>query len=397
MTYWNIRRQIDKISIATQELDIIATYYLSEFLKDKNFKDTSQEDMMKWEKWLKEKKGLGDSSINLYEAKIKRFYKYISKPNIYMKGRGFQRNIPYPDNVVWMITGRNNGNELPIDDILTEEEIMKLLNACKDTREHVISVSLIDGGLRVSELCSLKIKNIGFDKQLGVFFILPKKGKGLKTGMRKIQLFLIPSSTAYIKKYLNNHIYKDNPEASFIYSDSNRNRGDRDAFTQMTNNAVWKIVTRIVKNSGIKKEIHPHTLRHLSATYCAIKGFNEFMMRERFGWSNASQMPSHYVHLAQKDSTDYIKKLLGITEDDKPEESLLQPILCPNCEYENVPTNIVCGRCGMKLNIKKEDIVMDATETGLKIQEMIKNPEFMMKMMNMMAEEWELQNRKRKE
>ena len=109
-------------------------------------------------------------------------------------------------------------------------------------------------------------------------------------------------------------------------------------------------------------------------------------------------MPSHYVHLAQKDSTDYIKKLLGITEDDKPEESLLQPILCPNCEYENVPTNIVCGRCGMKLNIKKEDIVMDATETGLKIQEMIKNPEFMMKMMNMMAEEWgELQNKKRKE
>ena len=120
------------------------------------------------------------------------------------------------------------------------------------------------------------------------------------------------------------------------------------------------------------------------------------MMRERFGWSNASQMPSHYVHLAQKDSTDYIKKLLGITEDDKPEESLLQPILCPNCEYENVPTNIVCGRCAMKLNIKKEDLGMDATETGIGVQKLIDDPQMLRQMIDMLSDRLEkkLQNGK---
>ncbi len=287
-----------------------------------------------------------------------------------------------------MATTSNNNNEFPIDSILTEKEIKQLLNACKDTREQVIIVSLLDGGLRVSELLSLKIKNVGFDKQLGAYFILPRTG-GLKTGQRKIQLFLIPSSTAYIKQYLNQHINKNNPEAHFIYSDSNYMRGDTDALKPMAPSSIWKIVNRVVNKSRIKKEIHPHTLRHVSATFCCMKGFNEAMMRERFGWSRSSNMPSHYTHLASKDTSDYIKKLLGIKEEDTPEESLLQPIICKNCNYENVPTNIVCGRCAMKLNVKPEDIGVDATTTGIATQEMLKDPQFREFYNEMLLVTWE--------
>ena len=393
--YWNIRRQIDKINTATQQTDIVSLYHLSKFLRNKSYKDATQKDMMGWEQWLKDQ-NYTESSIFLYESKIRRFYKFITKPEQYKKGKRFQKNIEFPDNVIWMAATSNN-KEFPIDNILTEQEIKKLLDACKDTREQVIVVSLLDGGLRVSELLSLKIKNVGFDKQLGAYFILPKKAMGLKTGQRKIQLFLIPSGTQYIKQYLNQHLNKNNPEAYFIYSDSNYKRGENDATKSMVSSSLWKIVKRIVNKSKIKKEIHPHTLRHISATFCSMKGFNEAMMRERFGWSRSSDMPSHYTHLASKDSSDYIKKILGITEPDTPEESILQPILCPNCEYENVPTNIVCGRCGMKLNIKAEDLTMTATETGLNIQDMIKDPEFMMKIMNMLAEEWKkLQDEKKK-
>ncbi len=384
--YLNIRKQIDKVNSATRQTDIVSLYRLSQFLKNKPYKDVTQNDMMGWERSLQQH--YSDSSIRLFEAKIKRFYKYIAEPEKYMKGKQFQKNIEFPDCVSWISTTNKNG-ELPIDSIITEKEIKQLLDGCKDIREQAITVSLIDGGLRVSELKALKIKNIGFDRQLGAYFILPKKAMGLKTGQRKIQLFLIPSSTAYIKEYLNHHIRKNDPDAYFIYSDSNYNRSETDAKKPMSSNGIWKIVTRIVRNSGIKKDIHPHTLRHISATYCAMRGFNEAMMRERFGWSRASNMPSHYTHLASKDTSDYIKKLLGIKEDITPEDSILQPILCPNCEYENVPTNIVCGRCGMKLNISKEDLGPDATTTGIATQEMLQDPKFREFYNDMLALTWE--------
>lgn len=384
--YLNIRKQIDKVNTATQQTDIVALYHLSQFLKDKSYKDATQNDIMEWERLLQ--KHYSESSIRLFEAKIKRFYKYIAEPKQYMKGNQFQKNIEFPDCVSWISTTLKNG-ELPIDSIISEKEIKQLLDGCKDAREQcIIGPCLIDAGLRVSELKSLKIKNIGFDRQLGAFFILPKKAMGLKTGQRKIQLFLIPSSTAYIKEYLNHHIRKNDPEAYFIYSDSNFKRSETDATKPMSSNGIWKIVTRIVRNSGVKKDIHPHTLRHVSATFCSMRGFNEAMMRERFGWSRSSNMPSHYTHLASKDTSDYIKKLLGIKEDVTP-DSILQPILCPNCTHENPPTHIFCSKCSTKLNIKKEDLGVDATTTGLATQEMLQDPQFREFYNEMLLATWE--------
>ncbi len=287
-----------------------------------------------------------------------------------------------------MQSKNKEADELPIDEILTLDEILKLLKACTTKREQTLICILTDYGLRNSELRSLKIKSIGFDVKLGAYVILPKKAKGLKTGMRKIHSLVIDVTTAYIKEYLNTHPNREKPDAYLFQSISNKNRRTRNEYTPMTSYGIWRIVERIVKNSRIKKEIHPHTLRHVSATYCALKGMNESMLRERFGWAKGSTMPSRYVHLAQKDTRDFIMKLKGIVEE-KDDIEKLQPVICPNCEYENVPTNIVCGRCGMKLNIKAEDIGVDATTTGIATQEMLKDPQFREFYNEMLLATWE--------
>jgi len=378
--YISIRKTIEKVSNGTLIGDIYALAILSNFLKSKPFDEVTQDDMMEFDKWLQKK--FEDNSIALFEIRIKRFYKFISNKENYRKGKQIQKTIKYPPAVEWITTTRND-KELPLESILTEKQIKQILDACKDVREQVIIVSLIDGGLRNSELCSLKIKNVGFDKQLGYYFILPKKEKKakkapeLKTGMRKIQLFLIPSATLYIREYLNHHKYKGNPDAPFIYSDANftKNRNVED--TALSIIGLWFIVKRITKDAGIK-DIHPHTLRHVSATFCAMKGFNEAMMRERFGWSKASTMPSYYTHIASKDTKDYIKKIMGIkdTDEDKKDISGLAPIVCWNCQESNVPTNLFCFKCGANLKPKKEDIMPTATDTGIVIQDIIKDPEF---------------------
>ena len=60
--------------------------------------------MMEWEQWLKDQ-NYTESSIFLYESKIRRFYKFITKPDQFKKGKRFQQNIEFPDNVTPMDGG----------------------------------------------------------------------------------------------------------------------------------------------------------------------------------------------------------------------------------------------------------------------------------------------------
>lgn len=430
--YLFIRERIDKVKTNTMTNVIQALLSLDMFLKDKPYEKTTQNDMLKWEQFLekeyispgrteryekakangneeahKPKKGLETQTIEQYEAHIKRFYKYLLNKEEYKKGRRFQKNIPYPDNVSWISSSSKNRKEFPIDNLLREEEFLKLLEACEIPRDKAMfSSGFYDAGLRISELISLNIRNVGFDK-LGGYFILPKKGKDLKTGMRRIRLFIMPSSTKYLKDFLNNHPFKNYDDAPLFYS---REFSRYNKIKDLINNkkikkADWESVR--LSRPGIENKLKkicklaglpimtPHQLRHQSCTLCCKAGFNEMQLRIRYGWSPTSKMPSKYTHLASVDIDDKIKQITGFKEPEEPEISKLASILCWNCQEENVPTNKFCSKCGSNLNPSKEELTPTATETGLGIQEMMKDPEFMMQMMNMMAKKWaEMQKKK---
>jgi len=215
--------------------------------------------------------------------------------------------------------------------------------------------------------------------------------------MRKIQLFLIPSSTAYIREYLNHHKWKKDPAAPFIYSKLSRKKDNKPKDSFLTEIGLGKIVERIIKDSGIKKHITPHILRHNSATMCCKKGFNEPMLRERYGWAKRSKMPSNYVHLANVDMDDKIKKILGIKDEERPEESILQPVICWNCGHENPCSHKFCGKCSATLKPKKEEITPTAIDTGITTQDMLEDPEFKEFYNDMLAKTWEMYKQMKRE
>ena len=399
--YLFIRERIDKVKNYTRRNDVQSLLTLDKYLKDKPFEKASQDDMLKWEVFLEKELKLQGTTIEQYEAHIKRFYKYLYNKAEYKKGKRFQRNIPYPDNVVWISSNANNYKELPLDKLLTEKQILKLLNACEQPRDQgMIAAAFFDAGLRISEAISLNIRNVGFDK-LGGYFILPKKGKDLKTGMRKIRLFIMPSSTKYLKDFLNNHPLKNYPDAPLFYSrdmktylkvldkvhDKTVKQSDFEKL-RLSRPGLEQLITKLCRMAGIQT-ITPHMLRHNSCTQAAKKGFNEMEMRIRYGWSPTSKMPSRYTHLASKDLDDKIKVITGFKEPEEPEKSKLIAIICWNCQEENVPTNKFCGKCSANLNPKKEEITMTATETGLATQEMLKDAEFKEFYNDMLALTWE--------
>lgn len=390
--YLLLRKRIDKVNNYTMRNDVQSMLALDSFAKNKSFKDISQDDMLKFEEYMETeyipqgrakknytKKGLSKSTIEQYMSHIKRFYKYYFNKTEYKKGKRFQRNIPYPDNVVWISTNTNNHRELPLDKLLSEDDILKLLNVCEKKRDQAMFASgFYDAGLRISELISLNVGSVGFDK-LGGYFILPKKGVDLKTGTRKIRLFLMPSSTQYLKEFLNNHPFKKYSNAPLFFSRDPR--GYRDVFDKVKKGIVTQDdferlrlsrpgiegnLRKLCIYAGIEV-ITPHMVRHTSATLCSKKGFNEMELRIRYGWSPTSKMPSRYVHLASKDIDDKIKILTGFKEPEEQEPSKLINIVCWNCNEENVPTNKFCGRCGSTLKPTKEEVTQadENKETGL--------------------------------
>jgi len=358
--YIKIRESIDDVAISTLKTDIQALYQLCIFLKNKPLDKIIQDDMIEWVKWINPRFKSGTNTI--YKIKIKQFYKYLSDKEKYKKG--YKKIIPYPDTVNWIITTNKDEDELPIDVILSQKQIKKILNSCKDAREQGIIVTLLDGGLRSQELRKLKVRSIGFD---------------------------------------DNHMYKNNPDAPLFYTMDtgvyinilkriNKKEDTPEDWERLklTDIGLWNIVNRIIKSSGINVKISPHILRHNSATLCARMGFNEFMLRERFGWKRNSVMPSRYTHLASRDTNSFIKKKLGIEDEEEAEQNKeLQPILCWNCEFENPCTNNFCGRCSANLNPKKEEITPTATETGIATQEMLKDPKFREFYNDMLAMTWE--------
>jgi integrase/recombinase XerD len=119
---------------------------------------------------------------------------------------------------------------------LRGEEADELANACETPLEKLVVWTLLDTGLRVSELCSLSIKDILWQqKQIRV------KGKGGPYGSKTKQR-IVPMS-ARVRKLLEWHFAESN---TFPI-------GPR---------RVQKLVKEIANRAKVSQEVTPHVLRH---------------------------------------------------------------------------------------------------------------------------------------
>ncbi|MCS6982904.1 MAG: tyrosine-type recombinase/integrase [Candidatus Absconditabacterales bacterium] len=148
-------------------------------------------------------------------------------------------------------------------DFLDQEDIDRLLqapniyqrNEAKRTRDTAILYCLYGTGLRVSELCSLRLDQIG--SEAGQIRII---GKGRK--MRSV--FLTRAAFDAIQTALPHH-----PGGSpYVFvSLANNTKGK-----QLSRNSIEALVRDYARLAGINKRVTPHTLRHSFATSLLKKG-----------------------------------------------------------------------------------------------------------------------------
>ncbi len=297
-------------------------------MMDKSFSEANKEDLQKVMAVI-EKKEWSPNSKQTFKIMMKKFYKWF-------EGNGEE----YPEKIKWLkATLKNNHKKLP-DELLTEEEIEKLIRACQSQRDKALFATLAESGCRIGEIANLKIKDVFFDEYGGKISVTGK------TGARIVRLV---NSSPYLHEWINNHPYNNNRE-NYLWINL---KGKPVTYTR-----IASILKNSSRRAGINKRVHPHLLRHSRATYLA--GYlTEAQMKDYLGWVQASKMAGIYVHMNGRDTDKAVLKLNGIKVDEERKEQKLQPKHCLRCKTMNEVTNRFCKICGFVLDQEEANKIIE--------------------------------------
>jgi site-specific recombinase XerD len=198
--------------------------------------------------FLLEKQGLGQSgqTINVYLQAIKYFYREIAQ------------NTTSID-----IKFARTASKLPI--VLSRQEIDRMIDQTKNTKHRLIIALAYAGGLRVSEIINLKVKDI--DLESLVLHI-----KGAKGNKDRITI-ISPSLIGDLQTILNGRYIND-----YVFTSDQGNK--------LTERTAQKIFGQALGRAKIQKEATFHSLRHSFATHLLENGVDVRYVQELLGHTN---------------------------------------------------------------------------------------------------------------
>tara|TARA_B110000046_G_scaffold57885_1_gene64809 strand:+ start:649 stop:1509 length:861 start_codon:yes stop_codon:yes gene_type:complete len=277
-----LERSLAKNSIEAYTADVDKLFqYLQNEDSGKSFLKVDLNDLRDFLAYIN-KIGVGARTQARIISGIKTFFKYLlledlitSDPSELLEAPRLGRKLP--------IT-------LSISEIDKIEEVIDLSKP-EGTRNKAIIETLYSCGLRVSELCDLKLSNLFFNEQY-----IRVIGKGDKERLVPIG----SSAIKYIQIYTNeirNHlqIQKGNEDIIFL----NR-RGRR-----LTRVMIFTIVKNLVEKAGIDKVVSPHSFRHSFATHLVEGGADLRAVQEMLGHESITTTEI-YTHLDREYLRDTI-------------------------------------------------------------------------------------------
>lgn len=222
---------------------------------------------------------LSRKTQNYYLIALRTMLKYLAKQGIEVIGAN---RIELADTPERQIT------------FLEIDEVERLLNAPDTTeligiRDKAILELLFSTGMRVSELTSLKVKDINLEK--GEFSV---RGKGDK--IRTV--YISAEAKIYLEKYLK--LRKDNESALFVAFGRAKNPllHQIEEIKPLTARSVERMIQKYAHFAGITKPVTPHTMRHSFATDLLSNGADLRSVQEMLGHSSVitTQIYTHVTN-----------------------------------------------------------------------------------------------------
>jgi len=166
--------------------------------------------------------------------------------------------------------------------ILPEAAVVRMLALESSPRNHALLVLLYAGGLRVSELCQLRARDLQPRNDAGQVTVL---GKGGKT-----RAVLLSATTWGELAGLVDGAAPNDP----VF----RSRKGGALHTS----TIWRIVRAAAKRAGIEGNVSPHWLRHCHASHALERGAPAHLVQATLGHSSLT-VTSVYTHARPTDSS----------------------------------------------------------------------------------------------
>lgn len=261
---------------------------------------------------------------------------------------------------------KHNGTKLP-DEILSPEEIKKMVQVADNFRDKALIILLYETAARKGEFLQIKIKHIDLVNKEYAMVTIPMG----KTDSRKIPLIY---SVQHIQNWLNSHPNRNDPNSPvFITQGAWLGRA-------LGEDGLKRRLKILGLRAGIKKKIYPHLFRHSRLTELA-KELTEQELKKFAGWTPNSNMASVYVHLSGSDVSNKILANAGLIDSSESQKgkSVLQSVRCPRCDKLNSADTKYCS-CGFILDIKEINKVLEERSNTEKYLEKFMKPGEMQKL-----------------
>lgn len=244
-----------------------------------NYKNIEYSDIRFYLMYLKDTMKDNNSSIDRKLSALRGFYKYLANNGV------------VKTNVFSLVSGPKKSKKLPRYFEYNElEEMFAVpdLRTALGQRDLLLLEMLYATGCRVGELVSIKIKDIDFGRRN--ILIL---GKGNKERFLNYGEYCEEA----LNNYLNNGYHELNKENNG-YLFLNNNGG------VLTERGVRFLLDKIIKQTGINKNISPHMIRHSFATHLLNEGCDLITVQKLLGHESikATQI---YTHV----TTDRLKEV----------------------------------------------------------------------------------------
>jgi len=205
----------------------------------------------------------------------------------------------------------------------------------------------------------LKIKHIRLREKYGEGEV-PHEAK---TGGGPI---LLTCSFPYVRDWLNNHPFRNSPEARLICNLHNGSPIRPEALDNVMKQ-LKKRIERLLKNGKITdpkereilqyllrtKKWNPYCIRHSAITYDS-DSLSEFALKKKVRWSMNSKQPARYIKRRMGNNLKMqILQREGIELDDgttKPKPAITS---CPRCSESNPRESKFCSKCSYILSYQR--------------------------------------------
>lgn len=204
--------------------------------------------------------GISPRSISRILSGVRTFYKFLC----------LEKEIT--NDPCELLESPARGEHLP--DVLTVEEIDQLIGAIDMTkaegqRDRAILETLYSCGLRVSELCGLRISDLYLDEGF-----IRVHGKGKKERLIPISPRAIQELELWFTDREQLTIKPGHEDAVFVSC----RRG-----TALSRITIFHIIKMLCEATGIRTSVSPHTFRHSFATHLLEGGANLRAIQEMLG------------------------------------------------------------------------------------------------------------------